>query len=228
MVNGSKPMSPHAANSLVHDLVEMAKAFEELPFIRAQLLDAEAISKRDGETIARLELRIMELKITQDELNAKIARLEVERDDASFRELVAIDRGDGAVAALKTIFSSVGETLKALQPEPKVEPVVEQYREQARPLEFSTPSPVEAEPIGSQGSTQVSGESAADPIADPVPQTGTETVSEASSSEQSTHGPYYGLRYHNVPVFITYWDWIEGGGTEADYHWRPSHTAQSF
>lgn len=32
---------------------------------------------------------------------------------------------------------------------------------------------------------------------------------------------YAGRKYYDVTYYVPYHDWIAGGGTEADYHWRP-------
>jgi hypothetical protein len=148
-------MSPHAANSLVHDLVEMAKAFEELPYVREQLRVAETTTVRDGETIARLEIRIMDMKSREDELLSCIRSLEVERDDASFCELEANYKATAAVAALRSVFSNVGEALKTLQPEPKAEPVADPF---VAPIVSSSPLQAEALPTGSDSPTPEGGE----------------------------------------------------------------------
>lgn len=34
------------------------------------------------------------------------------------------------------------------------------------------------------------------------------------------HGPYYGLLYEDIPQYVNFTDWLAGGGTEADYHYR--------
>ncbi len=102
----------------IQEISEAYEAYRERPMLHRQIADLEAVNRRDGETISRLELKLMDRANEIAELNAKIARLEVERDDASFRELVADDKATAAVAALRNVFSSVGEALKALQPEP--------------------------------------------------------------------------------------------------------------
>lgn len=41
-------------------------------------------------------------------------------------------------------------------------------------------------------------------------------------SAEPAHGPYSGKRYHDHPVYVSYWDWIDGGGTADSYNWRPT------
>lgn len=45
-----------------------------------------------------------------------------------------------------------------------------------------------------------------------------------SSEAASAHGPYYGKRYIDVPVFMTRIEWLAGGGTDEGYDWRGSFT----
>lgn len=35
------------------------------------------------------------------------------------------------------------------------------------------------------------------------------------------NGPYAGKRYDDHPFYVPLADWLAGGGTEVDYHWRP-------
>lgn len=39
--------------------------------------------------------------------------------------------------------------------------------------------------------------------------------------------PYEGKLYHDTPIYIPLHEWINGGGTEANYHWRPQPLYQS-
>ena len=53
-------MSPHAANSLVHDLVQMAQAMEQLPQVQAQLDRTQGDLDHAYATIQRLELKLLD------------------------------------------------------------------------------------------------------------------------------------------------------------------------
>lgn len=37
------------------------------------------------------------------------------------------------------------------------------------------------------------------------------------------YGPYSGKRYYDHPTYVSRMDWLAGGGTEADYDWRPPY-----
>jgi len=45
--------------------------------------------------------------------------------------------------------------------------------------------------------------------------------SQTEAADAKPIGPYFGLKYISVPRFMTLTEWINGGGLEADYHWRP-------
>ncbi len=61
------------------------------------------------------------------------------------------------------------------------------------------------------------------PTSAPVAQTGTGMEPEASSSEDAAyHTRFTGKRYYDHPTYMSLAAWLDGGGTEADYHWRPA------
>jgi hypothetical protein len=87
----SDAMSPHV-NNFVTDLVEMAKAMDELPKVTAELHQTSIERDRALSTIQDRELHILDLK-QQIETHLSIIRsLEVARDDAEMRFLEADDR----------------------------------------------------------------------------------------------------------------------------------------
>jgi hypothetical protein len=228
-------------SNFIREIAEAYQALEILPQREERIRALEAQSIADGERIARLEKRLIDRHNEMETLQARIRSLEVERDDASFRELVAQDQAASAVGTLRTLFSNVGEALKALQPP---EAMVTE-----RPLESSVPSPVEAAPTGSSEPTPEGGEpiisgtpnidsqttlgeSAADPIMDaptgaiqesagqsPVTHSDAGTTI-TESSPVKPHGPYHGLCYFDVPGYISLPEWIEGGGTQELYFGR--------
>ena len=95
---------------------------------------------------------------------------------------------------------------------PSSEPVIASTGDVAsQPSAYTGDGPV-------SGGTQ--GESATDPTAGGTG-TGTESTSTGDSGPES-HGPFHGKRYVDIPDFVRLDDWLAGGGTEADYYWRPA------
>ncbi len=212
-------MSPHALNSLVHDLVEMAKATERLPELEVVLESKNKTIDTQADIIQRLELQEIDRKTEIDALHANIRNLEVSRDDAELRFLEVEDKLANVVAMARASQVSLGQMLglidppKAQEPAPAV-PVVEAQGQNA---------PYWSEPVDI-----IAGQSEVDPSAlpqqasyQPVTSIHVDTQEGVNTPSESTHGPYFGKRYHDYPSYVSRFHWIEGGGTEADYDWRP-------
>lgn len=176
-------------------LVEMAKAHEMVPRLQEQIESYERRHVEDGDTIARLQIRIMDLKAAQDELTAKLRSVEVERDDASFRLLEAEDRVATIRDFLRSAQENVRDALAASDP-PKAVPAPSP--EPPRPTESgeveSLPqSSVEAPSTGSIELRTESGEGpladATSQPADATPTTESSSVDEDKAQGQSEPGP---------------------------------------
>jgi hypothetical protein len=234
-------MTEHGHN-FIREIAEAYRALEAESGLHAQidLMAKERI--RDGETIARLEMRIMELKALEDDLLTKVRSLEVERDDAGFRFLESEDRLDAIRRAIGMPEAIASAVAKATE---KVEPLVE-----AKPAEstwtstdeygattiHSEPNRIEGEPNYVPGSfsnplpgTEPTGQSEADPIASttqatqsPSASSATVPIQEGASSIASEPvKPYSGKRYVDHAYYVSLSGWLAGGGTEEDYDWRP-------
>lgn len=108
-------------SSLVSDLVTMAEATRRLPEVERELREARAAAQGDGETIARLEIRLQQRNAEIDELRSRIRSLEVERDDASFRELEAQDKVNALVGVIDSTLSTLGQSLGVVKGDDKIE-----------------------------------------------------------------------------------------------------------
>lgn len=275
-------MSPHAQQSFVNDLVEMAEAYRLLPQVRDELRDTQARLDSALNTVQRLEGKLHDRHAEIDGLHSQIRALEVSRDDAELRFLEAADRTEKALAFVRTVFGNSGQLLQALEPkpEPKADPTMpaqtgSEMSAQTSAISFVTEgatSATKALPLSETGlnvpsgsisnepSQAVGSERAADPtptsgvngpsvgsediasshsetVADIVPATPISegqsdplpTASQAPASDTSANsqagvrsGPYSGKRYHDYPYYVSLVGWLEGGGTEEDYNWRPA------
>jgi hypothetical protein len=110
--------------NFVNDLVMMAKAFEELPKVQAELNTAHTQIEEYAKRVQTLEMRLIDRANEIDNLNAKVRTVEVERDHAETMFLETDER----LQALRGIFThfthSVDGFIKAVEP-PKPEPVAE-------------------------------------------------------------------------------------------------------
>jgi len=131
-------MSPNNPGNFVNDLVEMAKAFEALPKVTADLEDARKEIAGLANTVARLEAKLLDRANEINGLQSTVRSREVERDDAQFHALEADDRTSRALDFIKATFGNAGTLIQALEP-PRQEPV---NLEPVRPAEVtSTPEP---------------------------------------------------------------------------------------
>ena len=208
-------MSPHAAGSLIADLVEMAKASETLPLIQADLDRANEAIEAYAKQVQRLELQAIDRKAEIDTLQSTIRTTEASRDDAEFRFLEIEDRLQSALAFVRTVFGNAGALIQALDP-PKIEITPETFSVSTDSI---TPQPT--------------GQSEPDPMTIDVPADATSTIASPTDSVAFTAaeptiplGPYFGLRYHDHPAYVTIHDWLAGGGTEEDYYDR--HRTASY
>jgi hypothetical protein len=221
-------MSPHAQQSFVNDLVAMARAFEELPLVREELRDTQARLDAALSTVQRLELKLIDHKNEITDLIYQVSAMEASRDDAELRFLEADDRTEKALAFVRSTFGNAGALIQALdpKPEPKVESesplpeagtftalsgedgVAPDHGQSSEPVPTVEPMPKgqsEPDPTGQAGQ----------PIA--------EKIAEVLPSETNVvSGPYVGKRYHDHQFYVSLHGWLEGGGTEEDYTWRPS------
>jgi hypothetical protein len=288
----------------VREISAAYEAFEQLPGLQSRIEELEAQHIRDGDRVASLELRIMDLKVREDELNAKLRSVEAERDDAGFRLLEGEDKTAAAILALRNIQVTLGETLANLvgdgrdmsiqmtrqewtdwsdhctykaQCEADAKRVAEEAEAQrlydlANPPQpvpvpmvvfsiegddktFTVPGPVTLPPVavieyatedGTIVATdvvpgaptpwgQTAGQSeplptvSVEPMpSEPVPSPSASPEASAPSPvSQPNEGKYIGKKYHDWDYYVPLTSWLAGGGTEADYHWRPSGLAQA-
>lgn len=101
-------MSGHHVGDLASSFVEMAKAYEELPRVKAELQQAQTSVQASYDTIQRLELKLIDRSNKIDELHAKVREAEVARDDAELRFLEADDKLGRVAQAIAAAGEVVG------------------------------------------------------------------------------------------------------------------------
>lgn len=154
-------MSPHAVNSLVSDLVSMAKAMEELPLVQQELQYAQESLERLNDALGEREAEINGLNNKIVELTLRLKSTEASRDDAELRFLELDERAGKAIAFLASAAAHMVDAKELLKEhEAKSAPLVEAYpasASPAAPVSTAEPLPDAIEPSKS------SGESATDP-----------------------------------------------------------------
>lgn len=140
-------MSPNNPSNFVSDLVEMAKAFEELPKVQAALAITKADAEALHDTVQSRELSILGMKSEIDLLNQRIRSLEVERDEAQFHALEADDRTARALDFIKATFGNAGSLIQALEP-PRVDaPQPVDAAASVSTMPINSPEPEPTKPI---------------------------------------------------------------------------------
>ncbi len=248
-------MTEHGHN-FIREIAEAYRALEGEPALQQQVKDLQAANVIDGDTIARLETRIMQLKADQDETLAKLRSVEAERDEAGFRQLEAEDKVATLVRTFQTVHATVGQTVAHATGSGKDISVMisaaeqdeweEHKAEQARRVrlaeqeaqwaaeEAARPKPeaVVDFPVAHTESPPVEGQSDTPPTQAPISALSEGSMEASGGTGQSQesgapapepiHGKYFGKRYHDWNYYVPLASWLEGGGTEEDYNWRPA------
>lgn len=209
-------MSPHAMTSLVSDLVEMAKATEMLPQVQAECERLRQSHIIDGETIARLESKLIDRSAEIDELHSRIRSLEVERDDYGFRALAADDKANALASVLRNTQAAIGAALSAAEPEPVAPQAVYEAVSEGVPA-MGSPWPTQGESAPLPTAPLMEAPSA--PIAQWPEPAVTELI--PTTIPEPAPGPYTGKLYMREPGYISRSDWLAGGGSMEAYDWRP-------
>lgn len=158
-------MSGQHVSDMAMSFVEMAKAFEELPKVKAELAEANRAFNHASDTIQRLELKLIDRNTTIDELHAKVREAEVARDDAELRFLEADEKLGHVAKALQAAGETVGLALR--KPEPVVaEPIAELGSTSAAPsYAYASDGAISPEPGQSVADPTVQSDSTNQPIA---------------------------------------------------------------
>lgn len=239
-------MSPNVGN-FVHDLVEMAKAMETLPQVQAELERANTQIEQYAKQVQEREIAIIDYKAKIEELQSKVRATEAERDDAELRFLDLEEKVHLVIGTLSHVGELVGDVeSKLTPPKPQPEPVVE-----AQPQSSGLGQPQgqgESPPISSSTSMEHPAEVSGGGLETPQPQANqdqsevnptnpaTEPMTSVSSNDAKNSdagntakpsGPYTSKLYYDHPVYVTLWDWLDGGGTEENYRWSPNYNPTS-
>lgn len=176
-------MSPSNVGNFVQDLVEMAKATEQLPLVQADLDRANSQIEAYATQVQRLEMRLIDKANEIETLHAKLQQAEVDRDNAETMFLQESDRTQAALSLVRT-FMDQGKALLdaqspspampvAVDPSPTPESAVERQAEPVTDLSTLLSEPIPAVLISGDPanidsvSSGPQGSSAADPTEAP-------------------------------------------------------------
>lgn len=204
----------------VHDVlsaISVAKdALDAKPALESKIAELEAKLASAERHNQSLELSIIDYKSEIDAKRQTIDGLEAAKANA---ERTISEMEDRQKAVSRFLGSLVGDAsmLNTVlnPPAPVVEqPVVEQ------PVPTSWQAPAEPAPMAGGSQATSVGTSTVGQSSNP-----TQTTTEATSDDNWLSGRYYGKLYYFQPRWISRDAWLNEGGTNYSYDWRPDHTS---
>lgn len=199
--------------SLFNDFLAAAEAIKERPQLEAKVREAEANRDRADASARFMEERYNNLAADYDAIKAKLAVLEADLAQATFRETEVRNKLEAVVSVLKDTMSEAKAAVELVEPPA---PVVEPTPEQAE-VTIDVPFPYTTNTTSAQPSdrpTLSSGDGAGDATptlsgitldAPPVP------------AEAPAFKPYFDKPYWLKPDNLSWRDWTNGGGDRAPW-----------
>ena len=224
----TKESKMNSVHDILNAITEAKAAFDERPVLQTRIDGLERDLDKSQRHAQELELKLMERNAAIDSLQSKCRSLEVERDDMGFRELEAADKLDALRNVVKVFTTQVESLMPKSIEVAKAEPVSEPIPVTGAASGSYSPEPAyegyrndlvqEPHPIEAVGESA----SPLSPSATTTQDTETKTSVPTSASpmaDVSSPKPYEGKTFSEVDRVINLPDWIEGGGTNANY-WR--------
>lgn len=199
---GASPNVSPVAN--MHDfarfITQGAEAIAKVPELESQI----GFIQRDlGEAqrhSQELELTLRDRNDTIDGLRRQLAEVERERDTFRHSAADAASQRDRLVQSFEAAMGMVQDDIRQVVPQPEPE---------------AAPSPTPGPTQRSSGSSDHNPELASSsPVASPP----TTPYPVADPTPPAKPQPYAGRKYYEVPHYVHLSDWLDGGGTEADYN----------
>lgn len=162
MSNGPTAIPVSPVNDMVAALNAALASHARVPELETALKDSQFYLNKSQEHNQRLELNIIDYKNEIANLTSKVRSLEVERDDAAFRELETADKLNSLLGFARNAVRALDDEINHVDPPKPVQDVAEAAKA----------SEVETHPLSYVGVTpqapkvdEMKGESAKDPIA---------------------------------------------------------------
>jgi len=174
-------------NEIFEAFAQAKDALSELPKVREELLEAQAAVDDAITVIDNQDKVIAELKAKLEASEAKALALEVERDDAGFRELEANEKLENILKAVGVVTDTLSAKVKEVKPEPEAAPVQDK-------------SEVEEVHMNEDGILYLV------PIAEVIP------VPQEPSAEEVQVEPRPFKDWYDKPYAVSWKDFINGGG----------------
>lgn len=207
-------MDTTSVHNILSAITEAKVALDREPEYKARIADLESFLTQREQHIEGLEINARNYKYQIEELQSKVRSLEVERDDASFRNLELEDKVTNMLQTIRSAELNLGEMADGIDPSgSQFEKFYQQRLKRDKEAEYKREPglPPSVEPISDQ-SPGFAGMAGEGPSASPLPPSTTpsaptteatpasvSSVQEPSSvSDTSTELPYKGKTYTEV------------------------------
>jgi hypothetical protein len=180
-------MSTVNLSDLMRELQAGEEARMQVPALTSQISDLTRRLDQSQRHSQELETSIIDYKRTIDGLNAKVRSLEVERDDAGFRELEAQERIATMLNALRGFRHDIDETVDRVDPPKPAEPAPQPVSDAGVSAPVN-PAPQNI-PITDHGDQSASSPT---PTSTPIPSGQDQPVASAPAMDTSSSAPATG------------------------------------
>jgi len=230
-------MTGHQINSLVGDLVAMAKAMERVPELEREINTLRNENEYKLGKIAEIEADLEQSRAYVVSLQAKFHEAEVAKDAAETMFLEADDKLGKVAKAFQVALEAMDHTDKVIteviaKPEPEVkaesaeDPTSAQSVDHMQTANTSAQGQSEPDPTVKLAYTihasTVTESGPAGGVNEPHPfgEHGGGMSQPITSWPTTPAQPYLGQNYFDWPAYVPHDQWIAGGGTEHDYWTR--------
>lgn len=220
-------MNTVSLSDLMRELQAGEEARVRVPQLEAYNTQLTADINKANQRNMGLEENIVGYKRTIEELSSKVRSLEVERDDAGFRELEAQDKLNTLLNTIRGSIEDLAKAEYAVNPPKPVEPASPAVSDASVPMTEPSPSALNVPITEGERATDptvqsapVVSENSAPNTANPdatSPEPYQPFASQAPVDPTPPSPPYLGLTYHSKPDAMTWETWVAGGGEKP--HW---------
>jgi hypothetical protein len=197
-------------NEIFEAFAQAKDALSELPKVRGELFAITVIDNQDKV--------IAELKAKLEASEAKASALEVERDDAGFRELEANEKLENILKAVGVVTDTLSAKVKEVKPEPEVEQVQDKPEVEEVRSFTDYDNTAYTLPVIPEGKYPTEVHMNEDGVLHLVP---IAEVPQEPSAEEVQAAPRPFEDWHDKPYSVSWKDFINGGGRRP--YWLNDH-----
>lgn len=202
-------MSTQTYQDFFEAMASAKAAMDKLPTVEDALRSKEYDLHLKQQAFDELEVRFANMLEEMNGLKDKVRSLEVERDDAGFRELEALEKLEMVLGTMRMVHGAMADTLTTAKPKAEATTTVEPDTTTIPSVEPTLVQPVQ-EPVD-QIHVASNG---AEIVAEPSPTPTITDWGEPKIMEVAEPGlkPYVGMPGFDKPNSVSWADFLAGGG----------------